>query len=161
MLEVSVDRIGESVGTAGAVEFGQDAGGPFLQRPPECDYVPQGFRDALALGVDHRRQHRMAFCPVRFAVGGDSALIDRAVVTVILVPSHPPAPRLKLKHSQDGAHCRSVQAGAIAVSTTVSSSEIPAALRISMKSAIMAAVTSWGSPRVALSANTEMLSWST
>jgi hypothetical protein len=53
------------------------------------------------------------------------------------------------------------QAGAIAASTTVSSSESPAALRISMKSATIASVTSCGSFSVAPSLSTEMLSWST
>ena len=55
-------------------------------------------------------------------------------------------------------HSRRDQAGAIAASTTVSSSESPAALRISMKSATMASVTSCGSLTVAPSDSTEMLS---
>lgn len=50
---------------------------------------------------------------------------------------------------------------AIAVSTTVRSSERPAAERISTNASIMASLSSCGSSRVAPSESTEMLSWST
>ena len=50
---------------------------------------------------------------------------------------------------------------AIAFSTTVSSSESPAARRISTNASIIASVSSCGSSRVAPSDSTEMLSWST
>lgn len=51
--------------------------------------------------------------------------------------------------------------GAIAVSTTVSSVESPAAARISRKASTIASVSSCGSSRVLPSESTEMLSWST
>ncbi len=59
------------------------------------------------------------------------------------------------------AQSREVSYCAIAFSMTVSSSESPAARRISMNASIIASVSSCGSSSVAPSDSTEMLSWST
>ena len=76
MFEPAVNRFGRPVRGAGSFEVGQDVVGPAYKCPSQCLELGVSGRDGCAEGIDHGLHQLFSLDPVRFAVGGNHALVD-------------------------------------------------------------------------------------